>query len=265
VPLSWNLDHVGPMARRVADVALLLQAIAGFDPRDPFSVDEPVDDYVAALARGVAGWRVWLAAGACVEGAHGEVLRAVREAGRVFEDLGAIVREVDLQNLADAARANGLMTTADAATFHRERLESRPDGFGADVLSRLRRGASYTVAEYVESRRLQTVLRREFASWFRDCEVVLLPTTPIAAPVREGLDAVETARVLTRFTAPFNLTGLPAISLPCGFTGNGLPIGLQIVGPAWSEARLLRAARAYEEATSWHRATPGDLRRASQR
>ena len=256
VPLSWNLDHVGPMARRVADVAMLLQAIAGFDPRDPFSVDAPVDDYVSGLSEGVAGWRVWLASGECLEDADAEVLRAVRQAGQVFQELGAHVREVDLPHLAEAGRANGVMTTADASTFHGERMRAHPEGFGPDVLSRLQRGSSYTVGEYVEARRLQTVLRREFGSWFQECEVILLPTTPIPAPVREGLDAVEAARVLTRFTAPFNLTGLPAISVPGGFTADRLPIGLQVVGPAWSEARVLRAAAAYERATSWHRMLP---------
>jgi aspartyl-tRNA(Asn)/glutamyl-tRNA(Gln) amidotransferase subunit A len=256
VPLSWNLDHVGPMARHVSDVALLLQAIAGFDPRDPYSVDVAVDDYVSDLARGVEGWRASLASEACVGGVDGEVGRAVREAAKVFAGLGASVEEVDVPRFAEAARANGLMTTADAAVFHRERLAVQPDGFGADVLSRLRRGGSYTAGEYVDARRLQSVLKRELATWFQECGLLLLPTTPIAAPVRDGLDAVEAARVLTRFTAPFNLTGLPAISLPCGFTRDGLPIGLQIVGPAWSEARLLRAAHAYESATPWHRAAP---------
>ena len=256
VPLSWNLDHVGPMSRRVSDVAVLLQAIAGFDPRDPYSVDIAGDDYVADLARGIEGWRVSLASEVCVEGVDEEVGRAVREAAKLFAELGASVREVDVPRLVEAGRANGLMTTADAAVFHRDRLAAQPDRFGADVLSRLRRGASYTSGEYVGARRLQSVLKRELASWFQETELLLLPTTPIGAPVRDGLDAVEAARVLTRFTAPFNLTGLPAISLPCGFTGDGLPIGLQIVGPAWSEARLLRAAHAYESATPWHRAAP---------
>src|SRR5919205_2550757 len=156
----------------------------------------------------------------------------------------------------EAARANGVMTTSDAAAFHRERLERAPQGFGADVLSRLRRGAAYTSGEYVQARRTQSLLRRRFQRWFADYHVSLMPAVPTAAPVRAGLDAVEVAPRLTRLTGPFNLTGLPALSLPCGFTRDGLPIGLQIVGPLWAEARVLRAGYAYEQATSWHTRTP---------
>jgi aspartyl-tRNA(Asn)/glutamyl-tRNA(Gln) amidotransferase subunit A len=256
VPLSWNLDHAGPMARRVRDAAVLLATVAGYDPNDAYSGDVPVDDYLADLAAGVAGWRVALAGGDYFAGADAEVLEAVRAAARVFEELGAHVVEVELERMQEAARANGVMTISDAAAFHRERLERAPEGFGADVLARLRRGAAYASGEYVQARRTQSLLRRSFQRWFDDCHVLLTPTVPSAAPVLAGLDAVEVAPLLTRFTGPFNLTGLPALSLPCGFTQGGLPIGLQIVGPPWAEARVLRAGHAYEQATSWHTRAP---------
>jgi aspartyl-tRNA(Asn)/glutamyl-tRNA(Gln) amidotransferase subunit A len=259
IPLSWNLDHPGPMARRVRDAAVLLQAIAGYDPEDPSSIDAMVPDYLRALDGGVSGWRIALASDEFFTWAEGEVLSAVREAAQTFTSLGAQVQEAPFPNGRDAARANGLMVTSDAAAFHRERLENQPEDFGEDVLQRLHSGAAFTSTEYVQARRTQSVLRRQFERFFDSFDLLLTPATPVAAPAIEGPDAVEQARTLTRFTSPFNLTGLPALSLPCGFTGNGLPIGLQIVGPPWSEAAILRAAHAFEQATDWHRRRPGSV------
>jgi aspartyl-tRNA(Asn)/glutamyl-tRNA(Gln) amidotransferase subunit A len=256
IPLSWNLDHAGPMARRVRDVALLLQAIAGYDPEDPYSVDVPVGDTIGGLAEGVHGWRVAIASDAFFRRAEEEVLAAVNEAAKVLAASGAQVSEVEISDGRAAALANGLMTTSDAAAFHQERLETQPEGFGEDVLQRLQTGAGFSSTEYILARRTQTILRYQFERFFRDYDVLLTPSTPIPAPLLDGTDAVEQARKLTRFTAPFNLTGLPALSLPCGFTRGGLPIGLQIVGPAWAEARVLRAGYAYERATDWHLRSP---------
>jgi aspartyl-tRNA(Asn)/glutamyl-tRNA(Gln) amidotransferase subunit A len=256
IPLSWNLDHAGPVARRVRDAAVLLQAVAGFDPADPASQDVAVDDYQAALEDGVRGWRVALAEGEYFAQADGAVLEAVITAARLFEELGAFVEQVELPELMDAAQANGLMVTSDAAAFHRERLQSRPQDFGADVLQRLQNGAAYTSSEYILARRTQSLLRRRLETFFTNYDVLLLPTTPIPAPEIQGADAVQRARLLTRFTAPFNLTGLPAMSLPCGFNVDGLPIGLQIVAGPWKEAALLRAGYAYEQATDWHKRKP---------
>jgi len=256
IPLSWNLDHPGPMARRVKDVALLLQAVAGYDPADPVSVEVPVPDTLAELEAGVRGWRVALASDAFFTRADPEVLAAVRAAAQVFSDLGAQVREVEFPGGREAAQANGLMVTSDAAAFHGERLASHPEDFGEDVRQRLQSGAAYTSSEYVLARRTQVTLRRQFELFFDDFDILLTPTTPIAAPPLEGPDAVEQARTLTRFTAPFNLTGLPALSLPCGFSAEGLPLGLQIVARPWAEAAVLRAGQAYEGATEWHARRP---------
>lgn len=259
IPLSWNLDHVGPMGRSVADVALLLQTIAGYDALDPYCVDMPVDDYQQNLREGVKGWRIALASDAYFrEITDSEVWHAVQTASQVFESLGAQVAPVEFPEARQAARANGLMTPADAAAFHQERLESHPEMFGADVRQRLQTGAAFSVTEYILARRTQTLLRYQFTLFFEDYDILLTPTTPIAAPPIEGPDAVEQARLLTRFTAPFNLTGLPALSLPCGFTSEGLPVGLQIVGRPWAEAKILRAAYAYEQATEWHLRKPAE-------
>jgi aspartyl-tRNA(Asn)/glutamyl-tRNA(Gln) amidotransferase subunit A len=255
-PLSWNLDHAGPMARQVRDVALLLQAIAGFDPEDAASQDVPVEDYQAGLDGGVRGWRLALAVGDFFDKADDEVMQSVQAAGRFFEGLGAFVEEVELPGLLEAAQANGLMVTSDAAAFHRERLESHPQYFGPDVLQRLKTGAAYTSTEYIRARRTQVLLLRRFETFFQQFDILLLPSTPIPAPVRQGEDAVQRAQLLTRFTSPFNLTGLPALSLPCGFNREGLPVGLQLVAGPWQEKTLLRAACAYEQATEWHTRTP---------
>jgi aspartyl-tRNA(Asn)/glutamyl-tRNA(Gln) amidotransferase subunit A len=253
VPLSWSLDHAGPMARRVRDAAALLGVIAGYDAADPGSLPVPVDDYLSELDAGIAGWRIGVVADDWLGDIHAGVSEAVRAAVAVLVSLGTRIERLDVPELPEAARLNGLVTTADAATFHRERMENAPDDFGADVLARLRRGAGYGVTDYAHARRMQTQLRRRFESWFVEhggaLDAVVLPTTPIPAPKIQGLDAVATATVLTRFTAPFNFTGLPALSVPCGTT-DGLPVGLQLVCAPWAERRLLRAGHAYETAAS---------------
>jgi len=254
--LSWNLDHVGPMARCVRDAALILGIIAGYDPADPYSANIPLGDYLASLADGVRGWRIALPSDEFFARTDGEVWAAVHDAARVFVGLGAQVNEVEFPGAREAARANGLMTPSDAAAFHRENLSSRPEDFGADVLKRLKTGAAYTSTEYSLARRTQTLMRRQFEKFFENYDILLAPTTPVAAPPIEGPDAVEQARLLTRFTAPFNLTGLPALSLPCGFTQMGLPVGLQIIARPWAEDAVLRAAYAFEQATDWHLRRP---------
>jgi aspartyl-tRNA(Asn)/glutamyl-tRNA(Gln) amidotransferase subunit A len=260
MPLSWNLDHAGPMARRVSDVAHLLQIIAGYDAGDPYSIDVPVGDYLTSLEAGIRGWRVALLVGEYVNEADTQVLAAVRQAAVVMEDLGARIEEVDLPYLLQAAQANSVMVTSDAAAVHQERVKNHPEDFGTDVLKRLLTGAAYTSTAYILARRTQTLAKRRMETFFKQYDLLILPSTPLLAPPLQALDAVERARQLTRFTAPFNLTGFPAISLPCGFVREGkveLPVGLQIVAPAWGEVRLLRAAYAFEQATPWHSRKPG--------
>jgi aspartyl-tRNA(Asn)/glutamyl-tRNA(Gln) amidotransferase subunit A len=261
IPLSWNLDHVGPMARRVEDCALLLQVIAGWDPEDPYSSMLPLEDYMAELGAGVRGWRIALAEGDYFNKTQPEIVKAVRDAAAVLRDQGAMVETVDFPGLYQAAMANGMMTTADAAVYHNERLLEDPSDFGPDVLQRLSAGQDLPLRDYVQARRTQATLRRQFSRFFERYDALLMPTTPVVAPPINGPDAIEVARLLTRFTAPFNLTGLPAISLPCGWVSSPygsdqrtieLPIGLQIVGPLWGEARLLRLAYAYQQVTPWH-------------
>lgn len=256
VPLSWNLDHVGPLTRTVRDAARMLTVLAGFDSRDPSSVNSPVDDYSTHLDDDIRGMRVAVAVGEYVESIDPEVGSAVETVVQVFKELGATLEKVDGSWLGDMALANSRMTQADGAAYHRERLSLHPETFGSDVLQRLENGAAVTSTEYALARRKQMESRRFFEQFFEKYDLFLLPTTPIPAPTIEGTQAIEAARQLTRFTAPFNLTGLPALSVPCGFTAGNLPIGVQIVAKHWGEARVLQAGNAYQSLTDWHKKHP---------
>ncbi len=256
IPLSWSSDHAGPLARTVQDVDLLYRAITGHDPHDPASQPEAIDDPLTALGGGIRGWRIALLDDPFLDAADSEVLDAVRTAAFQLRELGAEVTPVAIQELRQAAQINGLVVLCEAAAFHRQRLQEHPAGFGDDVRRRLETGAATPLQDYVQARRTQAVLRRKLEMFFEEFDLLCLPATPVTAPLISGPDAVEQARLLTRFTAPFNLTGLPAIALPCGISSAGLPIGLQLVARPWAESTLLRAARAYENATPWHTLQP---------
>ncbi|HBG73891.1 MAG: hypothetical protein A2X25_03200 [Chloroflexi bacterium GWB2_49_20] len=256
IPLSWNLDHVGPIANNVRDAALILQTIAGYDKLDPASIDHPEDEYISHLENGVRGWKIAYAIGDYIEVSQPDVLSAMQAVIKIFENLGAKIGNAVVPWLREAALANGVMTQADAAAYHHERLIASPQDFGEDVLRRLKMGMACTSSEYAQARRLQTEVKHKFKLFFNDYDLLILPTTPSTAPLIEGSDAVEQARKLTRFTAPFNLAGLPAMSLPCGFSTEGLPVGLQIVGPEWAETKVLVAGYAYEQSTGWHEQPP---------
>ena len=256
LPLSWNLDHAGPITRKVEDAALMLQVMSGYDELDPSSLKTLPGDYYSHIKDGMNERKIALAVGNFIDEADAEVLEAIRKAAKVLEAQGVIIVEVNVDFLKEAAVANAIMTQADGAAFHRERMKEHPDWFGADVRQRLETGAAFTSTEYSLARRTQTQVKRRCEILFDEYDALILPTTPISAPLLEGENAIERARQLTRFTAPFNLTGLPALSVPCGFTTEGLPIGLQIVSRAWNEAGVLRTGFAFQEATEWHKAKP---------
>ena len=256
-PLSWHLDHVGPLAACVQDAALVLQAIAEYDPLDPSAIRWPVERFAQCLNGDVKGMKLALAIGEFVESATDpEVFAAVRAAARQFQSLGCNVAEVNADWLREAAAANTLMTRSDGAAVHAQRLREHPEMFGEDVLRRLQEGANTTSAEYALARRRQTEFKKHCEFFFADYDALLLPTTAVVAPAILGNDAVEQAARLTRFTAPFNFAGLPAISLPCGWHSQGLPIGLQIVGGAGRDAQVLNIAHAYEQAAAWRARRP---------
>jgi len=255
-PLSWNLDHAGPITSCVRDAALLLQVISIYDSLDPASIKMLAGDYLGHLVDDMEGRKIAVGVGEFIEGADPEIILAVRAAAHVFETIGCNVQEVNVDWMREAALANKTMTQSDGAAFHRDRLREHPEMFGEDILRRLQDGAKTTSTEYALARRTQAEVRKRCDLFFESYDLLITPTTPIAAPTIEGNDAVEQAGRLTRFTAPFNLTGLPAVSIPCGFTKSGLPIGMQIVSRAWADAKVLNAAYAYEQATEWHTKRP---------
>ena len=257
LPLSWNLDHAGPITRKVEDAALMLQVMGGYDEQDPTCMKTLPGDYSSHLMDSMVERKIALAVGSFIEEVTDpEILEAVRKAAKVLEEQGVIITEVDVDFLKEAALANSLMTQADGAAFHRERMKEHPDWFGTDVRQRLETGAAFTSSEYALARRTQVEVRRRCELMFDQFDMLILPTTPITAPVLEGENAVERARQLTRFTSPFNLTGLPALTVPCGFSQEELPIGLQIVSRPWNEAGVLRTGYAYQQATTWHKMKP---------
>ena len=262
IPLAWSLDHAGPMARTVRDAALLLQVVAGYDPADPASADVPVDDYLGDVDAGARDLRIGVLRGGffsrlgATEQPAPDVAAAIRAAADVFAALGARVDDAELPRT-DALRETQLVIIGtEAAAFHRERFAAHRSAYGADVADRIGLGLTRTGTDYAAARRTRDELRRAYADALARWDAILLPTTPVTAPLREGLDPLAMAFWFNAYTSPFNLTGLPAISIPCGFDALGLPIGLQLVGRPWSEARLLRIARAYELATPWHERRP---------
>src|SRR5260221_8809212 len=255
-PLSWNLDHVGPLTSCVRDAALVLQVISTYDSIDPTSIKMLMGDYLGHLVDDMEGRKIVLGIGEYVEAADTDVLSAVHETAKVFEALGCKVQEVNADWMRKAALANKTMTQSDGAAFHRDRLQEHPEMFGEDILRRLMDGVKTTSTEYALARRTQTEVKKRCDMFFESYDFLIIPSTPIAAPTIAGNDAVEQAARLTRFTAPFNLAGLPAISVPCGFTKDGLPIGLQIVSRPWADAKVLNAAYAYEQVTEWHKKKP---------
>lgn len=246
-PLSWTLDHAGPIARTVRDAAVLYAAIAGHDERDPGSRSAPYEDALKEIDLGAAELRigVW---GAGLAAAEPDVRALVGTALQVLAGQGARIEDVDLPRSDELAERQRVVLGTEAYAHHRERVLHEPERIGADVLVRLQRGSTNSGADYADARRARSEIRVAFDALFASYDAIAMPTTVITAPLRQGEDAVATAARLTALTSPFNLTGLPAISVPCGLGAGGLPVGLQLVGRRWHEARLLRVARAYEVA-----------------
>ncbi|HEY4688904.1 MAG TPA: amidase [Anaerolineae bacterium] len=260
VPLSWSHDHAGPMARTVRDAAILLQIIAGYDPLDPASVDAPVPDYLGALSRSVdlTGVRIGVPAGYFFEELDRDVERAMREAIEALRRLGAAIIDIDLPEASEMADTTRVILLSDAAAYHRERLESHAEMFGADVLARLNMGRAFTGTAYALARQARRRWKQRLRQVFDSVDVLVTPTTPIPAMRIDEAEGVASAGQLTRFTSLFNFAGTPAISVPCGFTSGAsrLPIGMQIIGRWWDEVAVLRVAYVYEQATDWHTQSP---------
>ena len=252
IPLAWSLDHIGPMTRTVTDTALLLQALAGHDPADPSTAAIAVPDYRRALDGDARGLRVGIVREVFFERLNPDVRAAVEGAVRALEGLGVRVEEIRLPRIHHAGPATFAIITAESMAYHEAYLKTRASEYGADVRARLLTGQFVLATQYLKAQRARQVLRAEVDGVLTTVDALLLPTTPIPAPRTDEREAtVDGAREdvrawLTRCTRPINLTGHPALSVPCGLTADGLPVGLQLVGRHFDEATLLRLGRAYE-------------------
>jgi aspartyl-tRNA(Asn)/glutamyl-tRNA(Gln) amidotransferase subunit A len=257
VPLSWSLDHVGPMARTVEDNALILQVIAGHDPRDPFSADVQPDDYRSQLSAGVSGKRLGVPRGwiSVANGVSEGVVRAFEAALEVYRGLGATVVDIDAEGFMNARNAGNLIMLSESYSYHEANLKNRPHDYGRGVFNRVREGALLTGADYVQAYRARAILNRMIVAAMSGVDAVLLPTMPAPAARLDEITPDATYRVPS-LMFPANLAGLPAASTPCGFSSSGLPLGLQVIGKAFRDAEVLGIAAAYEAATDWHTRFP---------
>jgi aspartyl-tRNA(Asn)/glutamyl-tRNA(Gln) amidotransferase subunit A len=256
LPLSWSLDHVGPMTRTVEDAAIVLQAIAGLDPSDASTADEPVPDYAQSLTSGVSGLRIGMPKQFFLENVDPEVENAVRSALSSLEGLGAVPTEVDAPLISEIPGGVTAIMLPEALAYHQKWMSERPDDYGDDVRYRLELGATFLAVHYVQAQRLRELAVNAWREQvFSKVDLIATPTTAISArPIEEG--DLQVTFNLIRFTNPLNFLGVPAISVPCGFTKEGLPVGLQLAGRWWDEATVLRAAYSYEQATDWHKRRP---------
>lgn len=264
VPLARSFDHAGPIARTAGDAAILLNAIAGFDPRDPASADAPVPDFSSGPAAPWRKMRIGWPRDFFFDRVDNEVRSALVAARKVFEELGTEFREVSLPSLPGAQHPAVQISLAEAMQYHRAAgfFPARAAHYGEDVRARLETGSHVTASDYLDAFEVRKRVQQEFAAAFEDVAAIFAPAVPVAAP-RIGDDSVlvgdaseDVRNALVRMNRPANLTGLPAISVPCGFTSKGLPIGVQIIGRAFDEACVLHLAAAYQRRTDWHTRRP---------
>ncbi len=261
-PLGWSLDHVGPMARTVEDLALLLGVMAGHDPADPSSARLPVPDYAAHLARPLRGVRVGVPRHFCLAVVDPEVGAAFETALGALAAAGAAVTDVVLPALEHAVPALGASILAEACAALLPLLGGRVERVNLETRVYLELGKMVSAPQYLAAQRLRTRLYEEARAAFGRVDLLATPATMLPAPRIEDLSVelggttMEVWEALSRLTGPFNLTGLPALAVPCGFTRGGLPIGLQLAGRPFAEADVLAGGHAYQQVTDWHRRQP---------
>jgi len=265
IPLAWSLDHVGPMTRAVKDSALMLQVIAGYDLEDPASTNAPVPDYAAGIAGKTSSMRLGVPRAYFYESLHPEIDAAIESALAVLKKLTA--SEHDVPHLASDEKYTSILgpfgniLRAEAYAYHQDFVAKTPEFYQPETLQRIKAGAEVSAPSYIQSRRQLDDIRRSVSKAFEKVDLLITPATPVPpfaiADLLGDMSALRTKEVLmVHNTRPFNVLGLPTASVACGFTRAGLPIGMQITGPAGSEAMLLRLAYAYEQATDWHNRHP---------
>lgn len=252
--LSWSLDHTGPMARTVEDCALMLNALAGYDPKDPASARVPVEDYTAGLGKSIAGTRIGVLRSWYEPTTEPEVNAAVDAALDTFRSLGAVVTDVEIPHI-EFTLSSQVIMLPEAFAYHEADLRETPELYAAPLRNRFLLGGLVLAYEYVQAQRARQILKEEVESVLRDVDLLVTPTTPKTAPTFEQAYD-EAFRRGPHYTSLYNMTGLPALSVPCGFDGNGLPIGLQIAGRPFAEGAVLQAGHAYERAAGWYTRHP---------
>jgi aspartyl-tRNA(Asn)/glutamyl-tRNA(Gln) amidotransferase subunit A len=266
IPFSWSLDHVGPIARSAHDLALMLEVIAGGDPHDPTSADEEVPRYADALDASVADLRVGVPQEYFFEHVTEDTRRAVDTAIDFLRGLGLSASAISLPSAHLAATIGDVISFPEASLYHREWLRDRPEDYSPAARANLEVGELLFATDYIQAQRMRTVVVAETRQAFEDVDVIAIPTTPMPAihpnetVVSFGSESRETVLdAYCRLTYVANVTGLPALTIPCGFSGDGLPIGMQLLGRPFDEARLLQIAAAYQDATDWHLRPPAAL------
>lgn len=259
MPLSFSLDHIGPLTRTVADCALLTQIIAGADSNDPTSLNHKKTDYLENIESGVSGVKIGVPTAYFVDQVHPEVLREMKKSRDVFQSFGANVVEIDLPESFEVTNAmTNIVTAVEGSSAHSKWLKERPEDYGSQTRDRLMSGLLYSAADYLDALKLRKVILQEFLQdVFNKVDILHAPVVPIPVPTLEESDIqanpgfIEYLTLLGHCTRPFDYLGLPAISVPAGQTDNGLPTGFQLVAPPFEEALLFRTARAYEKENPW--------------
>jgi aspartyl-tRNA(Asn)/glutamyl-tRNA(Gln) amidotransferase subunit A len=252
----WSMNHVGPICHSVADAALLLSVMAGYDANDSTSVKAPIPDYTAALRTNVSELRLGIPRAVFYDKLDPEIEAAMTKALAVLRHLTASIREVSLERISDTIALN--IVFAENYAFHAPYFLKTPELYHPSIRRNLQQCSKVTAAAYIQSRRELDAARRSIATVFSKVDLLITPTTAVPPPtIEEAVRlGIELEMINNRNTAPFNVYGLPTTSIPCGFTSSGLPIGMQISGPHFGEAKVLALAHAYEQATGWHRRRP---------
>ena len=261
-PLANSLDTVGPMTRTVRDAAIVMNAIAGYDERDQSSANRPDEDFTRLLGQDISGLRIGVPQNYFYDMIEDEVRVAVQQVAQVLEGLGAHVEECSIPALNDSISISGTILLTEAAEIHMDNLRERADDFGSDVRDRLEEGAMVPAVSYIAAQRARTESNRKIAEAMETYDILLAPTTALGAPRLDDrvvdVGGVQEAKlaIMPRLTRPHNICGIPTVSVPCGFTSEGLPIGMQLAARAFEDALALQVAYAYEQATDWHERHP---------
>lgn len=260
--LSWSLDHAGPMARTVEDCALVMNAVAGYDSHDPSSAERSIPDFTHALTQNIKGLRVGVPKEFFEDPIDSEIEFFVRNAIDLLGKLGAKIHELSWPMVHQSKAISGTIQMAEATAYHSQLLKHQSSHLDPKVRLRLEAGLFISAVDYVQAQRARRLFYQQSCDLFNKVDLLAGPTVPITAftigteEIQIGNAHLGVIQALTQYTRPFNLNGFPAITVPCGLSKNGLPIGFQLAGKPFDEATVLRVAFAYEQATEWHRRRP---------